>query len=301
MPDITLPTTFVDATALDASGAQDNIYDPNFTPTSFEVMNGRLDIDNMPASPNITHDMVRRGAFAVGGTSGHTANLDFFRDHYPGDFTANTYSEAEDQGRVVVARTFDVPYNCEAVYLSWHVAIIVDAGFAWVRAVGGAGVHGVGDVDSDYDGEADDFTTPATHSTATGIDGNTLLILSVDGNPRREMSRRMFHGKNSVLGNQYYTAGGGSLKSMPTTAVAQDSHNDVLNPDIRVWSGHTIVDQTNASDFYPGGQTKMWAKGRHTAAIELVLGNWIHATSGERITAKHARFLTCRITAIPVR
>lgn len=296
MPHITLPTTFTDNTTLPSSGAKDNIYQPQYTPTSLEVMNGRLDKDNLnvATAPAISREIVRKKAHASAITRGQTANMDLYKDFYLGDYDAKVNDEALQEGLVVTGLTFDIPYDCEAVYLSWHIGLIIDAGYAYSVDAGPARA----DVDSTGDGVADTFATPLSRD-----DWSTMVYVAVDGRPREELSRRMASGWNSMLGQFYYNAGGNNKKKyIPDGTYSRECWNDVLTPDFRWWSGHTIVDQVNDNDFIPSGDTQFWTKGQHTIDLRVTLGNWNHAVApNNKITVRQVRVKTCRITAIPVR
>lgn len=293
MPDIVFPNTFVAGTVLDPADVQGNTYKPESTPQTLEVINGRLDQANLGAAETIGRNEVRRRANATALTRGHTANLDFYDDLFQGDYVANNYDDAIAMGQVVVGTTFYIPYDCEAVYLSWHVGLIIDAGYVYSDRV-----PGISEGDSDGDGVPD---TAGLSQLATE-EGNTLLTLHIDGHDVQQVSRRLWSGHDTMLGTTFYTVGD-VLKSLPTGAHPEEQWNDPLVPDHRWWSGHCVIDQTNGTDFIPPGTTQFHTKGWHTLDIRVTLGNWTFDFGSGLVkkTVKQVKFKTCRATAIPIR
>jgi hypothetical protein len=294
MPDITFPKTFTTGDLLESVKIQSNIYRPESTPQTLEVINGRLDQDNLAAATDVGPEVVRRGTNATAITRGHTANIDFYDDMFQGDYVADTYSEAIPKGQVVVGTTFYVPYRCQAIYLSWHVSLIIDAGLVYSLTAGPAASEG--------------NSVPYEDVDATGLaqlsvePGNTLLVLHIDGHPIKPMSRRIKHGHTTMLGTTYYdTTVPAEIKSMPTGAVAKDQFNDPLQPDHRWWSGHCVIDRENDTVFLPSGAPHYYSKGWHTLDIRVTLGNWVFPVTLDQKTAKQVKFKTCRATAIPIR
>tara|TARA_R110002020_G_scaffold200847_2_gene403254 strand:+ start:884 stop:1642 length:759 start_codon:yes stop_codon:yes gene_type:complete len=75
MSKITLPT-FTEGTVADADTVYGAFYDVGGD--SLEVINGRLDADNLSETPAITYENIQYGALSGGGMVAGTSNLDFF-------------------------------------------------------------------------------------------------------------------------------------------------------------------------------------------------------------------------------
>lgn len=283
MPDITLPNTFVAGNTVTAADVEENLYEPRSTPRTFEVINGRLDSDNLDAAVAIGRDMVRRRQFVVGSTRGQTANVDFFKDFYRGEWTLADGTaggspalspDAEIRAKAFVGNTFYLPWDARFVYLTWHLSIVTDNEY-----------YRDGNNDL-YSG--DDPSTPT--GPITGYPDNTVLILFIDGYPVTQLSRRVIDGSFSMLNPVVLSAG--ALKAMPqagltySAGVLRRYWNDSMQPDARYWSGHCVIDRTNSTDYIPAGTSQFWTKGWHTADIRVA-----HKVA-------HARIRTCRVTAL---
>ena len=289
MPDITFPNTFVAGNVLDPDAVSANIFKHESTPQTLEVINGHLDQDNLAAATTIGRNETRRRTSATAITRGHTANLDFYDDMFQGDYAAHNHDTAVAHSQVVVGTTFYVPYTCEAVYLSWHVGLIIDAGFVYSSTAG----PGIAEGDSTGDGIPDTTGLAATPAEI----GNTLLSLHIDGHYVKGVSRRALSGLNTMLGTTLYQAG--TLKSLPTAVHADEQWNDPLAPDHRWWSGHCVIDQVNGDTHIPAGEPQLYAKGWHTLDIRVTNGRWIYNAVTKNV--RQVKFKTCRATAIPLR
>lgn len=129
MPDITYPYSFTSGDTTDAAKVAENLfYAEGPADASLEAIN-RLTRPNL-ATPMITREMVRPGAFFEGDTSGHTANRDYFKQAYPGGWDAETVTEAAAAAVPVAGlcktRRFDNTNSLFAV--SWGFGVIVDDG-----------------------------------------------------------------------------------------------------------------------------------------------------------------------------
>jgi hypothetical protein len=75
MSKVTLPT-FTEGTVADAETVYEGFYDVGGD--SLEVINGRLDRDNLSETPDISYENIQYGALTGGGMVAGTSNLDFF-------------------------------------------------------------------------------------------------------------------------------------------------------------------------------------------------------------------------------
>jgi len=160
MPTITFPNSFAAGDTTSAPDVMDNIFDPDATPKSLDVINGYMDRDNMenPLFNPIDRRAVRSGSLSVSGMVGATANLDYFRDIfqdlfraqsvYPGDPTRLQASTAGNDplDRFVpipsLCITLDVPYAARAVFLKWGLHTSIDGEMETPGAGQGGGVGG---------------------------------------------------------------------------------------------------------------------------------------------------------------
>lgn len=138
MPDITFPNTFT-ATTTDPSAVMENLFMPNSTPDSLDVINGWLDSDNLNSGVEIEYEHLKPGSTAQVGTTGGTATLDFFHQvlgdaalHYDGHTTADTDGDFIPIPRA--ARTFYLKHAYNRLVLFWHISWHTDA--AWQASTG---------------------------------------------------------------------------------------------------------------------------------------------------------------------
>lgn len=130
MPDITYPNTIAADTTTSAADIAENLFKPKSTPDNLEVVN-RLDKTNFGAGGQfVTRAMVRPGQFVTGGTSGHTANRDYFKDVYPSGWEWGTLSEAGPAAVAVagLCKTHRVDFVPSLFHVSWGLSVIVDDG-----------------------------------------------------------------------------------------------------------------------------------------------------------------------------
>lgn len=136
MPDISFPNSFTDLDVTDPDAVSDNIYEPRSTPRTLEVINGRLSRANLKLSDPAPHDdisrnEVRRGSFVNATPSrGATANRDYFKDFWLGDWGIRNEGECEDRALAIVgaSKSFDNPWlSAKGIYLAWHISVVVDA------------------------------------------------------------------------------------------------------------------------------------------------------------------------------
>jgi hypothetical protein len=296
MPDITpLPNDISSDTTTVAASITDNIYEPNSTPNSYEVANGRLDKTNLDAtSLPLPKDVIRRGTFIKGSTSGANANTDYFDDLYQGAWDATVDAELADRMLPIsgTGHTFYVPWaDCKGVYFSWHISAVVsgmsvllnsapDNGVFWdfsdIAASGATGGRVAADGTSLL---ATTVVGPgAVKSYWTTIQGDTGLMLFVDGTPTWATLRTLPDGMNSMCAPYDSGSGDGAFSQQ-------------FFPDARHWSGHFVIDFINRNDAETSGTLLDSAinKGWHT--VELRVAH----------TAKGVRFKTRRMTAIPFR
>ncbi len=131
MADITFPNTFTTGSVTSAPNVMENLYAPNVTPDSMDVINGFLDRDNMEnlASNPIQRRAVRKGAMSKSGMVGATANLDYFHDFYQELFRDDTIYPSEpdeldeaDASIDPLSRFIPIPSLCTTIDVPYTTA-----------------------------------------------------------------------------------------------------------------------------------------------------------------------------------
>jgi len=163
MPDIVPTTPFADGAAADADVLAAELYQPLNPPGNMEVINGRLDDDNVLAGQVLDRRDIRPGTFTTSKSVGATAGVDYFYDFF------NFYHlESEPMGPAATALAdikkpeliplhVPIPGACQSFYLYYSSILFL----SW-------------DVQLE------------THGTAFGVDGQAKdesisLRLFVDG------------------------------------------------------------------------------------------------------------------------
>ena len=162
MATITIPN-FVAGQTTDADTVASDFYDAANATGSFEVINGNLDLTNLPTG-DLTREMIQPGALTgAGGTSG-TANLDYFRSLFESPPTTAVGEETIGPDQDFVddnkGRYLAIPGASKSFYLPY----VADAIFTWTVMWGNDA------------------------NSSTGFSG-TLLRLFVDGVPVNEQVR----------------------------------------------------------------------------------------------------------------
>lgn len=166
--------TFSAGTVTSALEVAENMFEPHTSPTSPAVFNGWLDETNRETAWDVEWEMVRKGTFSrpahSNGSSGATANTDFFSDLYQGDdWDLNDVTEASNRAVAMpgCSRTYEVPWaTATAVYLHFTVTLIGHReGYA----------------------HPDSSNPPPTSSPV----GNTLLVPFLNGKPLKWWTRRV--------------------------------------------------------------------------------------------------------------
>ncbi len=129
MPDITLPATFTDGSALSATDFAACVSAPKTTsPSSFDVLNGQLDVNNLAVDFRVERRMLQDGEFAEAFASAFTVPRDFFSDQFPGfenDDSAGAAVEEDAIGGflpiVGASLTRKFSWAPGAVLLAWSV------------------------------------------------------------------------------------------------------------------------------------------------------------------------------------
>lgn len=117
----------------------------------------------------------------------------------------------------------------------------------------------------------EDLTTEAENNNVT----KSVCALYIDGYPVGAQSNYIKTGNRSMAKRAAYNS---------------PYNNSWGYPDLRAWFGHMVVsDKHGAGAYIPVGEPQFLAKGLHTADIRF-------ATK-----ARHVRFHSCRMTAIPLR
>lgn len=248
MPDIVFPNTFTDLDVTDPDSVSANIYEPRSTPRTLEVINGRLSKANLiigdPFAPHddISRNEVRGGSFVHATPSrGATANRDYFKDFWPGDWDLDNENSCADRALAIIgaSTSFHTPWGplpkARGVYISWHISTVIDTRRPTVV----------------FDGF-----------------GKAFLALFVNGVKVTGLSRRMSDGRHMMVQRTAATA--------PITPSGNNFNALAGYPDVRHWSGHWMVDSGNVGT--GPGQTNFFdrdprSKGFHNASIRIAHQN----------------------------
>lgn len=261
MPTIVLPNTQVDGDPADAAEVSQNLYTPNAaTAASLAAINGVLDKDNLdPAEFPLTHDVVRRDAYAGGDLVGATANQDFFSDWFRGTKNSGAYGETrrtKDDIAVPIpgaSITFRLPVPVSVLYIKWQISLI-----------------------SDGLGKAFDTQIPPSQFFTGTYPSNqrTRLTLWVDGRRVTQYTQDII-GSRATLGDR--------------AQVKYEYPNDSVVVDHREWTG--------VAAFYPGGpfddllalvaplELRPYGAGFHTAELRIN-----HAGSQARVKVRNMSY-----------
>lgn len=132
MPDIVLPygpspgTPFADGHISDGPKVAENLYAPNTTPDSYDVLNGQLSEPNRD-NWSISREHIQPGALAGGGSVGSTLSLDYFGTKSEGS-PFGEWGTSKDRAalyRVIpgAARTFYLEYSPGLVMVRWRMFV----------------------------------------------------------------------------------------------------------------------------------------------------------------------------------
>lgn len=134
MPTITLPYgtggspgPFTDGSTSDAEKVAENLYAPNTTPDSYDVINGQLTEPNRD-SWDITTQHIQPGALGGGGSVGSTTSLDFFGTRSEGSPFGEWNNSGNDRDALYrtipgAARTFYLDYSPGLAIVRWRMFI----------------------------------------------------------------------------------------------------------------------------------------------------------------------------------
>ena len=135
MPDIVPTTPFADGAAADADVLAAELYQPLNPPGNMEVINGRLDDDNVLAGQVLDRRDIRPGTFTTSKSVGATASLDYFYDFF--NFAALTTPPMGPVGTANILSAALIPlhvpisgacqsfylYYSSIIFLSWDVQL----------------------------------------------------------------------------------------------------------------------------------------------------------------------------------
>ena len=124
MSDLSLPivtTPLVDGSAPVGDLVSRNLYKATTSPSSLEVINGRLDVANLalPAG-GLPSDVIRKGAYSRAGAVGQTLNLDY---HELGSESQGSGTTYKIPG---ASSTFYIPHDAGKVLFMWQVSYASD-------------------------------------------------------------------------------------------------------------------------------------------------------------------------------
>jgi hypothetical protein len=126
MPDITLPNTLVASATTVADEILENLYAPNTTPDSYDVINGFLDNPNRAAGADIHDYQIRSGSMSNGRQVGLTGNLDYV----PAHFTEAREDVGGFQAIPGAGIEFTLPIDPTLVVFTWQVITALDNSFS---------------------------------------------------------------------------------------------------------------------------------------------------------------------------
>jgi len=117
MPVIGTMNTFSGGAATAAATVADNFYNTDASPTSYEVINGKLDNNNREAGWDISNEMIAPLSMAKGAMTGNTGNLDYTTLTFP----ANNTDTGAYQPLPGCGTHFFLPYAPSAAVITWQV------------------------------------------------------------------------------------------------------------------------------------------------------------------------------------
>lgn len=123
MPDITLPHSFSDGNTTNADQLEENLFRSEVTPpTSFSVINGRLDDNNRQAGWEINSSHIQRGAMSAGKTVGSTTNFHYFSQMFP-TWSIAAANDTIDKYQMIpgAGQTFYLPFTPSLVVFTWSL------------------------------------------------------------------------------------------------------------------------------------------------------------------------------------
>jgi hypothetical protein len=129
MPTLTLANTFTSGNVLAADDWNDNFYKPTAANSSFEIINGHLDSDNMDASwTEVTREQTQRHIYCSGWSAAGTANLDYFDNWFVKVDTTSGTSSFTDRPVPIpgAGQEFYLP-NDSMVIFCWTVMWLSDS------------------------------------------------------------------------------------------------------------------------------------------------------------------------------
>ena len=115
---LTSLSTLATGNTSDADSTMEAFYSDGYTNTSFEIINGRLDENNLPTSRPLGSSQIKKNALSGGRMVGSTGNVDYFSTLFP---TLNTDTRAYTKipGCSI---SFFLPYDCSVVMFTWLVS-----------------------------------------------------------------------------------------------------------------------------------------------------------------------------------
>lgn len=279
MGDISYPNTISVGTVV-SEDVRENLFVPKSTPDSLAVIDGFLDEDNLASavSSEIPKGLVRRGSFTRPETTGSTLNLDYFREPFDGSWTMS-WDAAQERALAIpgCTRRFNIPWDdCKAVYISFRLEVVVDAGYGF--DVGNGDYYDTRDNSGTL---LDDGSfTGGTYGVNSDYPGETRLMLFYDGEPVKGVSRIIQNGVQGVAKPFNYSG-------------TVDNPNDPMFSAVRHWSGSAIIDPNgpfgSGSYQLSASAADQLAKGFHNVSIRIA-----HQVYQVRVRTRH-------ITVIPLR
>lgn len=237
MADITISYTAADGSTLDSDLLSRAIYERKHEEDSLAAVNGRIELENLSgATPSVTAEVVRRGAYTEPRSASASLNADYFSDPMFLDIDLGTV--ADYAGRMVhvsgAGTAFRTKRTATALVVLWHISVIVS---------------------SDYETDA---TNTYTTGSAASQEVGCRVALYLNGRRVAESDMRLKKGSTTVV-----------------DAGDPDDLYGLFNPtipDARYYSGLLVVDGTFISDMEgtaPDGWTNPLLAGFHNASLAI--------------------------------
>jgi len=102
----------------DADSTMEAFYSDGYGDNSFEIINGRLDEDNLSGTRPIGSSQIKNNALAGGRMVGSTGNIDYFSVTFP-ELNTDIGAYMKVPGCSI---SFFLPYDCSVVMFTWSVS-----------------------------------------------------------------------------------------------------------------------------------------------------------------------------------
>jgi hypothetical protein len=123
MPNITIANNFTNGATSSADDVMENIYQPKTTPDSLDVINGKIDADNVAAGVTLGRHKFQPFTFGKAFMAGATANLDLWESRWwQGIALTSGDRDSEFLPIPGASVTYYQPYDCTLVLIEWQIS-----------------------------------------------------------------------------------------------------------------------------------------------------------------------------------